>query len=48
LREAFLRTGYGADGVPLAVLGGAAHAALGRGEPNWRTARASTPVTWAR
>ncbi|MFE0028532.1 methyltransferase [Amycolatopsis sp. NPDC059021] len=32
LREAFLRTGYDADGV-VAVLGGAAHAALGRGEP---------------
>ncbi|MFC4080947.1 DUF7782 domain-containing protein [Amycolatopsis samaneae] len=32
LREAFQRTGYDADGV-VAVLGGAAHAALGRGEP---------------
>ncbi|HKS47569.1 MAG TPA: class I SAM-dependent methyltransferase [Amycolatopsis sp.] len=32
LREALRRTGYDADGV-LAVLGPAAHAALGRGEP---------------
>ncbi|MTD59578.1 class I SAM-dependent methyltransferase [Amycolatopsis pithecellobii] len=32
LREAFQRTRYDADGV-LAALGGAAHAALGRGEP---------------
>jgi methylase of polypeptide subunit release factors len=32
LREAFQRTGYDADGV-VAALGGAAHAALGRGEP---------------
>lgn len=32
LREAFLRTGYDADGV-VAALGGAAQAALGRGEP---------------
>src|SRR4051812_8940537 len=32
LREAFLRTGYHGDGV-LDTLGGAAHAALGRGEP---------------
>ena len=32
LREAFQRTSYDADGV-LAALGGAAHAALGRGEP---------------
>ncbi|WP_020671844.1 DUF7059 domain-containing protein [Amycolatopsis nigrescens] len=32
LREAFLRAGYHADGV-LEILGGAAHAALGRGEP---------------
>ncbi|GHF64764.1 methylase of polypeptide subunit release factors [Amycolatopsis bartoniae] len=32
LREAFQRTQYDADGV-LAVLGGAAHAALGRNEP---------------
>ncbi len=32
LREAFLTTGYTADGV-LAALGPAAHAALGRGEP---------------
>lgn len=32
LREALRRTRYDADGV-LAVLGGAAHAALGRGEP---------------
>ncbi|GLY69779.1 class I SAM-dependent methyltransferase [Amycolatopsis taiwanensis] len=32
LREALRRTGYDADGV-LSVLGGAAHAALGRGEP---------------
>jgi methylase of polypeptide subunit release factors len=32
LREAFRRTAYDADGV-VAALGGAAHAALGRGEP---------------
>ncbi|WP_193354361.1 class I SAM-dependent methyltransferase [Amycolatopsis sp. ATCC 39116] len=32
LREAFQRTGYDADGV-VDALGGAAHAALGRGEP---------------
>jgi methylase of polypeptide subunit release factors len=32
LREALRRTGYDADGV-LSTLGGAAHAALGRGEP---------------
>ncbi|OLT43202.1 SAM-dependent methyltransferase [Saccharomonospora sp. CUA-673] len=32
LREAFRRCGYDADGV-VSVLGGAAHAALGRGEP---------------
>ncbi|WP_179956727.1 DUF7059 domain-containing protein [Amycolatopsis anabasis] len=32
LRDAFLRTGYDADGV-VEALGGAAHAALGRGEP---------------
>ncbi|SFQ11017.1 Methyltransferase small domain-containing protein [Amycolatopsis arida] len=32
LRAALLRTGYDADGV-VGVLGGAAHAALGRGEP---------------
>jgi methylase of polypeptide subunit release factors len=39
LREAFLRTGYHAEGV-LDALGGAAHAALGRGEPEL-AARAS-------
>ncbi|WP_007027887.1 DUF7059 domain-containing protein, partial [Saccharomonospora iraqiensis] len=32
LREALQRARYDADGV-VAVLGGAAHAALGRGEP---------------
>ncbi|HEY2058330.1 MAG TPA: methyltransferase [Amycolatopsis sp.] len=32
LREAFLRAAYDADGV-VAALGGAAHSALGRGEP---------------
>ena len=32
LREAFRRASYDADGV-VAALGGAAHAALGRGEP---------------
>jgi methylase of polypeptide subunit release factors len=32
LREAFLKAGYTADGV-LEALGGSAHAALGRGEP---------------
>ncbi len=32
LREAFRRCGYDADGV-VSALGGAAHAALGRGEP---------------
>ncbi|WP_240687000.1 N5-glutamine methyltransferase family protein [Amycolatopsis suaedae] len=39
LRDALLRTGYDADGV-VGVLGGAAHAALGRGEPEL-AARAS-------
>ncbi|HKN54988.1 MAG TPA: SAM-dependent methyltransferase, partial [Amycolatopsis sp.] len=32
LREAFQRTGYDPDGV-VGALGGAAHTALGRGEP---------------
>ncbi|MCU1683097.1 MAG: rRNA/tRNA methylase [Amycolatopsis sp.] len=39
LREAFLRTGYHVDGV-VDALGGVAHAALGRGEPEL-AARAS-------